>query len=91
MLRLKDDCRPFNPKDIVKMVSDDNPDKVGISMIYKIADDINYQNMLGLNVMSITIEENNLFEIQGTDFLLERTLEKKSPELLAKRIMTCIL
>ncbi len=81
MLRLKDDCRPFNPKDIVKMVSDDNTDKVGIPMIYKIADDINYQNMLGLNVLSITIEENNLLEIQGTDFLLERTLEKKSPEL----------
>ena len=81
MLRLKDDCIPFNPRDIAEMVSDDNTANIGIPMVYKLSDDINYQNMLGLNVLTITIEDKNLLEMQGTDFLLERTLKKNSPEL----------
>ena len=54
ILRLKDDCVPFNPgerqnlaegKDILK--------NVGIRMVFRIAKDIQYQNMMGLNVLTL--------------------------------------
>lgn len=60
MIRLKDNCRPFNPGEMAEIVSrtDENEFKnIGIKMVYKVADDVNYQNMLGLNVLSIVVNE----------------------------------
>lgn len=54
ILRIKDDCVPFDPK--VRSAAQDDPAKnIGIRMIYKIMKDIDYQNMLGLNVLTIRI------------------------------------
>ena len=58
MLRMKDDCIPFNPKEWYEMTtpSPDNPFKnVGIRLVYAIAREVEYQNLLGLNVLTIRI------------------------------------
>ncbi|WP_026511647.1 MATE family efflux transporter [Butyrivibrio sp. LC3010] len=56
LLRIKDDCIPFNPKERADLISGDDPFKnIGIRMITKLADDVTYQNMLGLNVLTIVI------------------------------------
>ncbi|MBQ6372623.1 MAG: ATP-binding protein [Oscillospiraceae bacterium] len=60
ILRIKDDCVPFDPGERLKMTSNENagsdPMKnIGIRMVYKIARDIQYQNVLGLNVLTLKI------------------------------------
>ena len=56
LLRIKDDCIPFDPAERQKITDPDDPAKnIGIRMVYRIADDIQYQNMLGLNVLTIKI------------------------------------
>ena len=56
ILRIRDNCIPFdpgerkdifNPRDIMK--------NAGIRIVYKIARDINYQNIMGLNELTIRI------------------------------------
>ena len=56
ILRIRDNCREFNPTDRLK-VNDNHEDgrNIGIRMVYKIARDVNYQNLLGLNVLTIKI------------------------------------
>ena len=56
ILRIKDDCVPFDPKDRNRITEEDDPAKnIGIRMIYRIMNDINYENLLGLNVLTIRI------------------------------------
>jgi anti-sigma regulatory factor (Ser/Thr protein kinase) len=56
ILRIKDDCVPFDPKERSQIVDNEDPTKnIGIRMIYKIMKDITYQNILGLNVLTITV------------------------------------
>ncbi len=56
ILRIKDDCIPFDPSERLQMVDGKDPAKnIGIRMVYKIAQDINYQNILGLNVLTMRI------------------------------------
>ena len=56
LLRIKDDCVPFDPAERQKITDPDDPAKnIGIRMVYRMADDINYQNILGLNVLTIRI------------------------------------
>jgi anti-sigma regulatory factor (Ser/Thr protein kinase) len=56
LLRIKDDCIPFDPAERQKITDPDDPAKnIGIRMVYRMADDINYQNILGLNVLTIRI------------------------------------
>ncbi len=57
MLRIKDDCKPFDPVGMNKLLNPDDPSKnIGIRMVSKIADEFSYQNMLGLNVLTIKIK-----------------------------------
>lgn len=84
ILRLKDDCKPFNPGEFFDMVrgTEDGPsENIGIKMVYSIADDVNYQNMLGLNVLTITVAEENLLTIESFDYLMERTLKALDQDL----------
>ena len=82
LLRLKDDCSPFNPKEMEAMTSgSDEEGSIGLGMVRKIADDINYQNMLGLNVLTIRINEENIALMEANDFLLERKLRREDPGL----------
>lgn len=56
LLRIKDDCAPFNPKEWFDMTSPEDPvSNVGIRLVYRIADEVEYQNMLGLNVLTIRL------------------------------------
>ena len=57
---IKDDCVPFDPGERLKMTSDESigedPMKnIGIRMVYKIAKEVQYQNVLGLNVLTLKI------------------------------------
>lgn len=56
ILRIKDDCVPFNPaerKDIVN--PEDISKNTGIRIIYSMAESVQYQNILGLNVLTIRV------------------------------------
>ena len=54
ILRIKDNCIPFDPAERYKMANPDDISKnIGIRMVYRIAEDIDYQNILGMNVLTI--------------------------------------
>ena len=56
ILRLKDDCLPFNPQEFASIVDPEDVTKnIGVRMVYSMASDITYQNILGLNVLTIRI------------------------------------
>ena len=56
MLRIKDDCKPFDPGELQEIADPPDPTKnIGIRMVFKIARDVQYQNILGLNVLTIRI------------------------------------
>ena len=56
ILRIKDDCIPFNPAERRQVTSPDDPAKnIGIRMIYSMTDRISYQSILGLNVLTVQI------------------------------------
>ncbi len=56
ILRIKDDCVPFHPGERAKITdSADIAKNIGIRMVFRIAQDVQYQNILGLNVLMIRI------------------------------------
>ena len=56
ILRIKDDCVPFDPKERSEVFNPDDPARnMGIRMIYRIMEDIEYRYTLGLNVLTIRI------------------------------------
>ena len=59
VLRIKDDCIPFNPQECYEMTSYafDPFSNVGIRLVYGVADEVNYQNMLGLNVLTVLLSD----------------------------------
>jgi LytS/YehU family sensor histidine kinase len=57
ILRLRDDCVPFDPGERSKMTGSEDPVKnIGIRMIYKMAKEVQYQNIFGLNVLTMRID-----------------------------------
>lgn len=56
ILRIKDDCRKFDPVRVRELVApEDAASNIGIRMILRIAKDVSYQNILGLNVLTVRI------------------------------------
>jgi anti-sigma regulatory factor (Ser/Thr protein kinase) len=56
ILRIKDDCVPFNPSERRDIVDpEDISQNIGIRMIYSMAESVQYQNILGLNVLTIRV------------------------------------
>ena len=56
MLRIKDDCIPFDPKERAELITDDDPVKnIGLRMTMAISDEMTYQNLMGLNVLTLKI------------------------------------
>ena len=56
IMRIKDDCIPFNPKERMELIDPENEQRyLGIQLAYKAAKAINYQNILGLNVLTIRV------------------------------------
>ncbi|MBO4653348.1 MAG: ATP-binding protein [Lachnospiraceae bacterium] len=55
-LRLRDDCKPFDPKERAELFTpEDITHNIGLRMVSRIAKSMNYQNMLGLNVLTILV------------------------------------
>ncbi|MBE5849905.1 MAG: hypothetical protein E7298_07075 [Lachnospiraceae bacterium] len=56
ILRIKDDCIPFDPATRKDIIDPDDPARnIGIRMIYKLNHNIEYKNMLGLNVLMVRL------------------------------------
>lgn len=84
LLRLKDDCPAFNPSELAgfaNATSETDFNSIGLRMVYGIADEVTYQNLLGLNVLTIKIQEENLAAMDANDYLLERRLRDEDPAL----------
>ena len=56
ILRIRDNCMEFNPAERAE-TNEIKPDgkNMGISMVYKIANEVTYQSLLGLNVLTIRL------------------------------------
>ena len=60
LLRIKDDCIPFNPKEWYEMTASDDPlAGIGIRLVFRLAEEVNYQNLLGLNVLTVRLKDSN--------------------------------
>ena len=56
ILRLRDNCAAFDPGERAKVMDTDEDGKnIGIKLVYKIAEKVEYQNLLGMNVLTIKI------------------------------------
>ena len=56
ILRIRDDCVPFDPAERRSMMDPEDPARgVGIRLVYGMAEHIEYQSILGLNVLTIRI------------------------------------
>lgn len=52
-LRIRDNCKFFDPSQYSRSESDDKLYNIGIRLVYNIASEVEYQNLLGLNVLTI--------------------------------------
>ncbi len=56
LLRIKDDCRAFNPKEKLALIDpDDVTHNIGLRMVQRFAKEMTYSNVLGLNVLTIIL------------------------------------
>ncbi len=56
ILRIRDDCCAFNPAEHAKiMETEDKIHNIGISLVYSLAEEVIYQPLLGLNVVTIRL------------------------------------
>ena len=56
LIRLKDGCRPFNPKERAALFDPEDPlHNVGIRMASRLSKRMEYQFILGLNVLTVTL------------------------------------
>lgn len=61
VLRIKDDCIPFDPRERYEMTAGADPfANIGIRLVYGLADEVIYQNLLGLNVLTIRLSDGPL-------------------------------
>ena len=56
IIRIKDDCVPFDPAERLRLSQEgDAVSNIGLRMVFSIAENIQYQNIFGLNVLTIKI------------------------------------
>ena len=56
ILRIKDDCQPFNPEERKQLTENEDITKnIGIRMIYRILKDIDHRYLFGINVLTMKI------------------------------------
>lgn len=56
LLRIKDDCRPFDPMERAAMLNgEDVTSNIGLRMVMGLSYDVAYYNLMGLNVLSIRL------------------------------------
>ena len=57
-LRIKDDCIPFNPREWYDITNSDDPTaNIGIRLVFRLADEVEYQSLLGLNVLTVCLSD----------------------------------
>lgn len=54
-LRLRDNCRPFNPKERAELLTDDPEHNIGIRIVSGISKSMNYANLFNINQLIIEI------------------------------------
>ena len=56
ILRIRDNCNAFDPSEYHRIMEmGDEGKNVGIRLVYGIAKEVNYQNLLGMNVLTMRI------------------------------------
>ena len=56
LLRIKDDCRAFDPKEKLELIDpEDMSHNIGLRMAQRFAKEMSYSNVLGLNVLTILL------------------------------------
>ena len=57
LLCIKDDCVKFDPDEFVRMTEkgEDLTKNIGLRIVFRIAKEVKYQNVLGLNVLTMKI------------------------------------
>ena len=56
ILRLRDDCVPFDPAMRVQILEPQSPEhNIGTRIVFRISRKVEYQNLLGCNVLTVTI------------------------------------
>ena len=56
VMRVRDNCKAFNPSEYARMMEPDGSGKnVGITLAFRFAKETSYQNLLGMNVLTIRI------------------------------------
>ena len=56
ILRMRDNCIPFNPGERLKLTDSENPvSNIGIRTIFAMARDVSYQSIRGMNVLTIKV------------------------------------
>ena len=56
LMRIKDDCKPFDPSERKKQTDPSDPvSNIGIRLVFQIAENVEYQSVLGLNVLTVQI------------------------------------
>lgn len=52
-LRIRDNCKSFDPSEHAKSKDSEDVGNIGIRLVYSIAKEVSYQNLLGMNVLTI--------------------------------------
>ena len=57
-LRISDDCRPFDPQARAEMIAneEDAASNIGIRLVHRLASEMSYQSIIGLNVLTIKLK-----------------------------------
>ncbi len=56
VMRIRDNCKAFNPSEYARMMEPDGSGKnVGVTLAFRFAKETSYQNLLGMNVLTIRI------------------------------------
>ena len=54
-LRLRDNCRQFNPRERAGLITDDPKQNIGIRIVSQISRAMDYNNLFNLNQLTIKI------------------------------------
>lgn len=52
-LRIRDNCKSFDPSEHAKSKDSEDVGNIGIRLVYSIAKEVSYQNLLGMNMLTI--------------------------------------
>lgn len=81
VIRIRDDCKPFNPEQMYEMRNPDDPTQnIGISIVFGIASSIQYVNTMDLNNLVVEIGGQK-HERKLRERMKERKLQRKQKKV----------